>query len=160
MPSIIVTKRRMKRIQQMFLQKSSTLHSHTTSSSLIRIFISSLPLLNGPSVGIQTEEAASQAPFFSRCMAMFTVPSSHAPQATLKQGCALTGYWWPREQRAEGLTIHVVMCMQEAWRQRKDTQAGSRWHSPQLLHNLENLQFLISPLTIMTLINQFPWQQL
>lgn len=78
MPSIIVTKRRMKRIQHMFSQMPPPpppLHRYT-------IFTSSQPLFNSPSVEMYDKQRteASQAPFFSICVSIFTIHSHTLPR--------------------------------------------------------------------------------
>lgn len=96
------------------------------------IVTSSQPLFNSPSVEMYDKQRteASQAPFFSICVSIFTVHSSHTPQAPVKQGCTQLATDNPDHSQWNGWWFKqcCARARQDGGRERMH-HTGSRWYS-------------------------------
>lgn len=131
------------------------LHRHT-------IFTSSKPRFNSLSVEMDDEQIAeaAQAPFFSICVFIFTVHSSHMTRVRLEQGCTPTSFCQPRPQWVEGQGIRPALhTWQEGCGLERMLNVGSRWYTLPLVLGRANWIPCFSA-DHWQLINRFLWQQL
>lgn len=157
MPSIIVTSGEWKESN---ICSCKRLPASTPTSPLLHqytIFISSKPCFTSLSMGTYEEQQvdASQAPFLLTCVCIYTPQFTYPLQDWRATHQLSTDNPDHREQTERCLNQGCSPARRDGGRERM-CDTGSRWYSWQLILKRENLAFLISLLTTVTLDKSIP----